>query len=155
MKRRSRELSSQMAAKTVLSMSWNISFLKCNSKNLEASSFNKIKWIGFYRLIIKAAFLQNAGYVSVKPKLQHPPSGHTPGIWQLCCPGEEGIWFSESSRGWGIWSPCVRGGEFELQPRFHVKSLVWRAVMGDPGGALGYFLGGGMCRPGLQIGTPF
>ena len=23
------------------------------------------------------------------------------------------------------------GGEFELHPRFHVKSLVWRAVMGD------------------------
>ena len=40
-----------------LSMSWNISFLKSHSKNLEASSFNKIKWIGFYRLIIKAAFL--------------------------------------------------------------------------------------------------
>ena len=23
------------------------------------------------------------------------------------------------------------GGEFELHPRFHVKSLVWRAIMGD------------------------
>ena len=40
-----------------LSMSWKISFLKSHSKNLEASSFNEIKWIGFYRLIIKAAFL--------------------------------------------------------------------------------------------------
>ena len=68
--------------------------------------------------------------VSVKSKLQHPPPGHTPGIWHLCRPGEEGIWLSESSRGWGIWSPCFRGGEFELHPRFHVKSLAWRA-MGD------------------------
>ena len=72
-------------------------------------------------------------YVSVKSKLQHPPppSGHTTGISHLCRPGEEGIWLSESSRGWGIWFPCVRGGEFELHPRFHVKSLVWRAIMGD------------------------
>ena len=70
--------------------------------------------------------------VSVKSKLQHaPPPGQTPGIWHLCSPGEEGIWLSEFSRGWGIWSPCFRGGEFELHPRFHVKSLAWRA-MGDP-----------------------
>ena len=60
-----------------------------------------------------------------------PPPGHTPGIWHLCRPGEEGIWLSESSRGWGIWSPCFRGGEFELHHRFHVKSLAWRAIMGD------------------------
>ena len=60
-----------------------------------------------------------------------PPPGHTPGIWHLCRPGEEGIWLSESSRGWGIWSPCFRGGEFELHPRFHVKSLAWRPIMGD------------------------
>ena len=31
---------------------------------------------------------------------------------------------------WGICSQCLRGGEFELHPRFHVKSLAWRA-MGD------------------------
>ena len=70
-------------------------------------------------------------YVSVKLKLQHGPPGHTPGIWHLCRPGEEGIWLSESSRGWGIWSPCFRGGGLELHPRFHVKSLAWRAIMGD------------------------
>ena len=70
-------------------------------------------------------------YVSVKSKLQHAPPGHTPGIWHLCRPGEEGIWWSESSRGWGIWSPCLRGGEFELHPRFHVKSLAWWAIMGN------------------------
>ena len=33
-----------------------------------------------------------------------PPPGHTPSIWHLCRPGEEGIWLSESSRGWGIWT---------------------------------------------------
>ena len=60
-----------------------------------------------------------------------PPPRHTPGIWHLCRPGEEEIWLSESSRGWGIWSPCVRGGEFELHPRFHVKSLAWWAIIGD------------------------
>ena len=59
------------------------------------------------------------------------PPRQTPGIWHLCCSVEEGIWLSESSRGWGIWSPCVRGGEFEWHPRFHVKSLAWRAIMGD------------------------
>ena len=59
------------------------------------------------------------------------PPGHTPGIWHLCRSGEERIWLSESSRGWRIWSPCFRGGEFELHPRFHVKSLAWRPIMGD------------------------
>ena len=68
-----------------------------------------------------------------------PPPGQTPGIWQLWRPGEEGIWLSESSRGWGIWSPCVRSREFELHPRFHVKSLAWRAIMGDA--VLGDFRG--------------
>ena len=24
------------------------------------------------------------------------------------------------------------GGEFELHPRFHVKSLAWRAIIGNP-----------------------
>ena len=73
--------------------------------------------------------------VSVKSKLQHaPPPGHTPGIWHLCRPGEEGIWLSESSRGWGIWSPCFRGGEFELHPRFHVKSLAWQGSASYHGG---------------------
>ena len=42
-----------------------------------------------------------------------PPPRHTLGFWHLCCPGEEGIWLSESSREWGIWSPCEGGGEFE------------------------------------------
>ena len=59
-----------------------------------------------------------------------PPPGYTPGIWHFCRPGEEGIWLPGPSRGWGIWSPFFRGGEFELHPPFHVKSLAWRAIMG-------------------------
>ena len=40
-----------------------ISFLKSHSKKLEASSFNNIKWIGFYRLIkLRFCMGQNAGY---------------------------------------------------------------------------------------------
>ena len=54
-----------------------------------------------------------------------------PGIWHLCRPGEDGIWLSESSSGWGIWSLCFRSGEFELHPRCHVKSLAQRAIMWD------------------------
>ena len=85
-----------------------------------------------WRLKSCVTFEPSRCYVSVKSKLQHaPPPGHTPGIWHLCRPGEEGIWLSESSRGWRIWSPCFRGGEFELRPRFHVKSLAWGAMMGD------------------------
>ena len=75
--------------------------------------------------------LFNIMYKSNRSFNNPPPApGHTPGIWHLCRPGQEGIWLSESSRGWGIWSPCVRGGEFELHPRFHVKSLAWRAAWG-------------------------
>ena len=81
--------------------------------------------------------MRNAN-VSVKWKLQHAPPGHTPSIWHLCRPGEEGIWLSESSRGWGIWSPCFRGGEFELHSGFHVKSLAWRPIMGIPANSLGF-----------------
>ena len=44
-------------------MSWKISFLKSHSKKLEASSFNNIKWIGFYHLIkLRFCMGQNAGY---------------------------------------------------------------------------------------------
>ena len=49
------------------------------------------------------------GYVLVKSKLQHsppPPPGHL--------------------------TPLLsRGGEFELHPWFHVKSLAWQAIIGD------------------------
>ena len=36
---------------------------------------------------------------------------------------------------------------------YHVASCCCSQSRG--GGALGYFLGGYMCRPGLQIATPF
>ena len=83
-----------------------------------------------WRLKSCVTFEPSRCFVSVKSKLQHAPPGHTPGIWHLCRPGEGGIWLSESSRGWGIWSPCFRVGGCELHPRFHVKSLAWRANMG-------------------------
>ena len=40
-----------------------MSFLKSHSKKLETSSFNKIKWIEFYRLIkLRFCMGQNTGY---------------------------------------------------------------------------------------------
>ena len=66
------------------------------------------------------------------------PPGHTPGIWHLCRPGKEGIWLSESSRGVGNLILIVRGGEIEMHPRFHVKSLAWRAVMLGGRGVRGF-----------------
>ena len=50
-----------------------------------------------------------------------PPARHTPGIWHLCRPGEEGIWLSESPR----------GGEFEsisceISERFAHDELSWQ-----------------------------
>ena len=57
-----------------------------------------------------------------------PPPGHTPGIWHFAVPRRREFDY-QSSTGWGIWSPWVRGWEFELHPRFHVKSLAWRAVV--------------------------
>ena len=45
----------------ILSMSER--FLKTHSKKLEVSSFNNIKWIGFYRLIkLHFCMGQNVGY---------------------------------------------------------------------------------------------
>ena len=51
----------------ILSMSelknFILKFLKSHSKKLEVSSFNNIKWIGFYRLIkLHFCMGQNAGY---------------------------------------------------------------------------------------------
>ena len=34
---------------------------------------------------------------------------HTPGIWDLCCLGGREF-VNQSSRGWGIWSPCISVG---------------------------------------------
>ena len=64
MKSRSKELSSQMAAKILKhEQAEKKSFLKSHSKKLEASSFNDIKLIGFYRLIkLRFCTGKNAGY---------------------------------------------------------------------------------------------
>ena len=51
MRRRSRELSSQMAAKILKhEQTEEFFFLKSHSKKLEASSFNNLKLTGFYHL---------------------------------------------------------------------------------------------------------
>ena len=66
-------------------------------------------------------------HVSVKSNLQYP--GHLTPL-----PSRRGgnliIRVFQVGGGGGIWSPCIRGREFELHPRLHVKSLVWRAIMG-------------------------
>ena len=72
------------------------------------------------------------GYVSVKWKLQHAPPGHTPGIWHLCRPGEEGIWLSESSRGWGIWTAPSISCEISGVANYHgghgVRGFSWKRL---------------------------
>ena len=72
-------------------------------------------------------------YVSVKSKLQHAPPRAYPGhLTPLPSRGAGGgNLIIRVFQGVGIWSPCFRGGEFELHPQFHVKSLAWQAVMGD------------------------
>ena len=52
--------------------------------------------------------------------------GHTLGIWHLCCTGEEGIWLSESSRGWGIWTSIL----CEISGRF-AQAIMADAVLED------------------------
>ena len=69
--------------------------------------------------------------VSVKSKLQLPSPlhrGHTLGIWHLCCTGEEGIWLSESSRGWGIWT--IASILCEISGRF-AQAIMADAVLED------------------------
>ena len=60
-------------------------------------------------------------YVSVKSKLQHPPPGIPRAFDTFAVPGRRE--FDDQS--------LPGGGEFELHPRFHVKSLAWRPIMGD------------------------
>ena len=38
------------------------------------------------------------------------PPGHTPGIWRLLLPGREGIWWTKSFPGRGIWSLLMGAG---------------------------------------------
>ena len=60
------------------------------------------------------------------------PPGHTPGMWHLCCPGEEGIWLSESFRD-GEFDPHAKGvGNLNRSHDF-MRNLwalcTWRAIM--------------------------
>ena len=69
-------------------------------------------------------------YVSVKSKLQHAsPPGIPRAFDTFAAPGRREFDYQS----------LPRGGEFELHPRFHVKSLAWRAIMRDA--VLGDFRG--------------
>ena len=58
--------------------------------------------------------------MSVKSKLQHPSPGIPRAFDTFAVPGGGNLIIS-----------LPGGGEFELHLRFHVKSLAWRAIMGD------------------------
>ena len=58
----------------------------------------------------------------VKSKLQHAPHPGIPRAFDT---------FAVPGRGEFDYQSVPGGGEFELHPRFHVKSLAWRAIMGD------------------------
>ena len=64
------------------------------------------------------------------PPLPHP--GHTPGIWNLCRPTEEGIWLSESYRGWGIWTTLLISREISGMANNHggrsVRGFSWKRL---------------------------
>ena len=68
--------------------------------------------------------------VSVKSKLQHAPPGIPRAFDTFAVPGRREF-DHQSLPGGGEFDPTLWGGEFELHPRFHVKSLAWRAIMGD------------------------
>ena len=70
--------------------------------------------------------------VSVKSKLQHaPPPGIPRAFDTFAVPGRREFDY-QSVPGGGEFDPHALGvGGFELHPRFHVKSLAWRAIMGD------------------------
>ena len=57
-------------------------------------------------------------YVSVKSKLQHAPPGIPRAFDTFAVPGRREFDYQS----------LPGGGEFELHPRFHVKSLAWRAM---------------------------
>ena len=59
-----------------------------------------------------------------------PPPGIPRALDTFALPGRREFDY-QSFPGVGNLIPCFRGGEFEPHPRFHVKSLAWRA-MGDP-----------------------
>ena len=69
--------------------------------------------------------------VSVKSNLQHALPPPLPGIPRAFDT------FAVPGRREFDYQSLLGGGEFELHPRFHVKSLAWRPII--PGGHLGIF----------------
>ena len=68
--------------------------------------------------------------VSLKSKLQHPPWAYPGHLTPLPFRGKGNLIIRVFQ--WvGNLIPRNRGGEFEMHPRFHVKSLAWQAIMGD------------------------
>ena len=100
----------------------------------EGKPLSQFKWLAHlnfwffkyyvHRIHEKQVLYLLQGYVSVKSKLQHAPPPPPPGISRafdtFVVPGR---------REFGYQS-LPGGGEFKLHPRFHVKSLAWRAIRG-------------------------
>ena len=71
-------------------------------------------------LVLLTPYVNDIGYVSDKSKLQHAPRG-IPRAYDT---------FAVLGRREFDYQNLPGDGEFELHPRFHVKSLAWRAIMG-------------------------
>ena len=70
------------------------------------ASFKKLQFAWCF-LMIFLPFYEDVMYqLNRSFNISPPPPNprHTLGIWHLCHPGEEGIWLSESFRGWRIWT---------------------------------------------------
>ena len=75
-----------------------------------------------FSLHIKLYNREKTVYVSVKSKLPHaPPPGIPRAFDTFAVPGRREFDYQS----------LPAGGEFGQHPRFHVKSLAWRAIIGD------------------------
>ena len=74
----------------------------------------------FFHLSRALSTKHGSSYVSVKSKLQHP-RGIPRAFDTFAVPGRREFDYQS----------LPGGGEFKLHLRFHVKSLVWRAIMGN------------------------
>ena len=76
----------------------------------------------------------NKPNVSVKSKLQHAPPGIPRAFDTFAVPGRREFDYQNLPGGGEFDSLALGAGNlkaFELHPRLHVKSLAWRAIMGD------------------------
>ena len=90
-------------------------------KPLKICSSRDVRFLSFYGDVM---YQLNRSFNSPSPFHR----GHTLGIWHLCCTGEEGIWLSESSRGWGIWT--IASILCEISGRF-AQAIMADAVLED------------------------